>query len=95
MAEAIQDQNTVKSKLGVLFSDGVTLVPIVIDSSSNSMKINIVDTVPAGILALYAAGKSIPRDSNNQPAWCGQSNTNANVLYPFFVDADGAVLIDM
>ena len=95
MTDAIRDQNHVPSKLGVLFSDGVTLVPIKIDSVTNAMMVNRTDVVDAAILALYAAGKPIPRDSNNVPAWCGQSNTDATVSYPIFVDADGAVLVDI
>lgn len=95
MANAPHDQNTVKAKLGVLFSDGVTLVPVAIDSVSNGMKVNTTDTVDAAILALYNAGKPIPRDANGQPAWCAQSNTNSSVIYPVFVDSDGAVLIDL
>lgn len=95
MAEAPHDQNTVKAKLGVLFSDGVTLVPIAIDSSNFGVKVNMTDTVDVAILALYEAGKPIPRDRNGQPAWCAVSNTNSSVIYPLFVDADGAVLIDL
>ncbi len=95
MANALHDQNFVKAKLGVLFSDGVTLVPIAINPSNDGMKINTVDSVSAQILALYNAGKAIPRDENDQPAWSAQSNTDSSVLYPIFVDADGAVLVDM
>lgn len=95
MTEAIRDQNHVPSKLGVLFSDGVTLVPIKIDSSNGGLAINITDTVDAGILALYAAGKAIPRDNNGRPAWAAQSSASATVEFPLFVDSDGAVLVDM
>lgn len=93
--EAIRDQNFVKSKLGVLFSDGETLVPIAINSSNDGVKTNVTDTVDPAILALYAAGKAIPRDANDVPALCAQSNTDENVEFPVFVDADGAILIDM
>ncbi len=94
MTNAIHDQNAVKAKLGVLFSDGVTLVPIAINPANDGMMINSVDTVDASILALYENGKAIPRDENGTPAWCAQSNTDSSVLYPVFVDADGAVLVD-
>ena len=94
MANAPKDQNRVKAKLGVLFSDGVTLVPIALDNSNFGLKTNTTDTVDPSILALYEAGKPIPRDENHQPAWCGVSNTDSSVIYPIFVDADGAVLID-
>lgn len=94
MADAPKDANFVKGKLGVLFSDGVTLVPIKVSADNTGMRINTTDTVDPAILALYEAGKPIPRDANNQPAWCAQSDTDPNVVYPIFVDADGAVLID-
>ena len=95
MTNALRDQNFITSKLGVLFSDGETLVPIKIDSSNSGMTLNVLDTVAAGILALYNAGKPIPRDTNGVPAWSAQSNTDSTVSYPIFVDADGAVLIDL
>ena len=95
MTNAIKDQNFVKSKLGVLFSDGETLVPIKIDPLNDGMCINVTDTVDPSILAPYEAGKAIPRDTNNVPAWSAQSNTDATVSYPIFVDADGAVLVDL
>lgn len=94
MANAPHDQNNVPAKLGVLFSDGVTLVPIKLDSVTRAMMTNTTDTVSAPILALYAAGKALPRDANGNEAWGAQSSTNANVVFPVFVDASGAVLIE-
>lgn len=94
MANAAHDQNAVKTKLGVLFSDGVTLIPIAINPVTGGIKVNTTDTVAAGILALYTNGKTIPRDENDVPAWCAQSNSSSSVVYPLFVDANGAVLID-
>lgn len=94
MADAPLDQNYVKARLGVLFSDGDTLVPIKLSSSSNAMMTNTSDSVDPAILALYNAGKPIPRDANGVPAMCGQSSTNSAVVYPIFVDASGAVLIE-
>lgn len=93
MAQPPQDQNSVKGKLGVLFSDGDTLVPISVNSSNSGMMVNTTDSVSAGILAAYAAGKPIPRDANGQPAWCGQSSADASITLPIFVDAAGAVLV--
>ena len=94
MTKALIDQNYVKSKLGVLFSDGVTLVPIKINSLNGAVQVNAIDTVAPAILTLYTNGMAIPRDSNNQPALCGQSDTNSEVVYPVFVDAAGAILIN-
>lgn len=95
MTDAIRDQNNEPSKLGVLFSDGVTLVPIKRNASNGGMAVNTTDTVDAAILALYNNGKGIPRDSNGVPAWSAQSSTDSTVEYPIFVDADGAVLVDL
>lgn len=94
MADAPLDQNHVKAKLGVLFSDGVTLVPIKLAAGTNAMMTNSTDVVDPAILALYEAGKPIPRDANGEPAWCGQSSTNSAVVYPIFVDLSGAILIE-
>lgn len=95
MSNAIRDNNFIKSKLGVLFSDGETLVPIGINSSNGGVLTNATDVVDAAILALYAAGKPIPRDTNGVPAWCAQSDASETVEFPVFVDATGAILIDM
>lgn len=95
MTNAIRDNNHVRAKLGVLFSDGETLVPIAINSANDAVKMNSTDTVDPAILALYAAGKPIPRDTNGVPAWCAQSSSDPDVVFPVFVDADGGILIDM
>lgn len=92
--DAPHDQNSIKTKLGVLFSDGETLVPIALDPSTNGLKLNTTDVVDSSILDLYVNGKAIPRDSNNQPAWCGESNADSSVIFPVFVDSDGAILVD-
>lgn len=95
MSDALKDQNYVLTKLGVLFSDGVTLVPIKINSSDNGMEVNTTDTVDSSILALYLAGKAIPRDANGVPAWCGEADDSSGAVLPVFVDSDGSVLIDL
>ena len=92
MSDAPKDQNFVKAKLGVLFSDGVTLIPLAIDSSNGGIKVNTTDTISSDIL--QAVANKIPRDSNFEPAWAAVSSTDGSVLYPIFVDATGAVLID-
>ena len=95
MTNALRDQNFITSQLGVLFSDGVTLVPIKIDSSNSGVSVDIVNVVDASILALYEAGKAIPRDTNGVPAWSAQSNTDATISYPVFVNSNGEILIDL
>ena len=96
MAEFIHDQNNVYAKMGVLFSDGITLIPIAINPSGGGMKVNTTDTASSSILALTA--NNIPRqngsDGISRPAWSAQSSTDDTITYPIFVDSDGAVLID-
>lgn len=92
MANAPHDQNNVKAKLGVLFSDGVTLIPISINPLNGGFKVNTVDTVPANILSLTA--NMTPRDADFQPAWEGVSSVDGVTTYPIFVDAMGAILVD-
>lgn len=87
MANAPHDQNFVKAKLGVLFSDGVTLVPIVLNSSTNALKVNTTDVISQTAL------QNAPRDGNYGPAWLGQKDDGTTC--PIYVDATGAVLIDM
>jgi len=92
MANAPHDQNNVKAKLGVLFSDGVTLVPIAINPTNGGVKVNTTDTVSPTILALVA--NKTPRDNNFDPAWEAVSSSVSTTTYPIFVDSSGAVLID-
>lgn len=89
-----QDQNYVRAKFGVLFSDGVTLVPIAINSSNNGVKINTTDVVSAPILAMFA-NKTMPRNLDYyKDCWFGVSNADNVSPLPIFVDASGAILID-
>lgn len=93
--EAPADQNYIRAKFGVLFSDGVTLVPIVVNSSSEGVKVNTTDTVSAGVLALFTS-KIMPRSLEYyKDCWFGVSNTDDSAPLPIFVDSDGAILIDM
>jgi hypothetical protein len=87
MAEAKLDQNHVKSKLGILFSDGLTLVPITINPATGGVRTNTTDSVsPAVFKAL--------RDQNFTPSWIGQSSVDQSII-PIFVDATGAILVDL
>ncbi len=89
------DQNFVRAKFGVLYTDGVTLVPIAINSSNNGVKVNRIATVSAPILAMFANGE-MPRSRDYYKAcWFGVSNADNVSPLPIFVDADGAILIDM
>ncbi len=93
--EAPADQNYVRAKFGVLFSDGVTLVPIAINSSNNGVKVNQIDVVSAPILAMFADG-NMPRSREYyKDCWFGVSTADDISPLPIFVDAGGAILVDM
>ena len=87
MSNAIHDQNFVPIKLGVLCTDGVTLIPIAVNSSGGGMKTDVVSSIsynPTGIDF---------RDENYRPAWMGVDSVTG-LACPIFVNASGEVLID-
>lgn len=97
MATSQHDQNNVYAKMGVLFSDGITLIPIAINPTTGGAKTNTTDTVSPTILALTL--NKTPRANGSdgvfRPAWEGVSSTNSANTYPIFVDSSGAILISM
>ena len=84
---ASRDNNHIAGKLGVLNTDGVTLIPIAIDEGNNGMKINQVDTVS------FTMTPIAPGDENYEKVllWEGTDG----LTYPWVVDSNGAVLVDM
>ncbi len=88
MTNAVRDQNTIPSRLGVLRTDGVTLIPIACDETNfNSMKVNTVDTITVTWPSIS------PKDENY--VGCMMFVGSDGLTYPWAVDADGKVLIDM
>ena len=87
MTNALRDQNHVATKLGVLFSDGTTLVPIEIDVSTGSIMINSSDSIG------FTPNEVAIRDENFEHVLMAVDSTDATKLCPVYVDADGAVLI--
>ena len=87
MTNASLDQNNVATKLGVLFSDGVTLVPIAINPSTGRVRTNSTDTlsVPAGTIALS--------DENRKRVLMGINSVDGTPI-PVYVDTEGKVLIE-
>lgn len=81
------DQNFVKGKLGVLCTDGVTLIPIAIDPSTGGIKVDVMSTIS------YTPTPIAPRDENYQAVWLFQGTDG--LTYPANVNADGALLVDM
>lgn len=88
MANAPLDQNHVAGKLGVWCVDGMTVIPIAIDSSTGALMVNTTDTIG------FIPGTIDFRDENYKPCWMAQDSVDGSPI-PIFVDADGAVLIDM
>lgn len=84
--QAVADQNRVRSRLGVLFSDGVTTVPIRIDEATGAMGVNTSDTISVPWPSIS------PRDENYR--FCMMFVGTDGLTYPWAVDADGNVLID-
>lgn len=81
------DQNHVGAKFGVLFSDGVTLIPIAM-SADGKMMFNTTDVISQAALNID------PRDENYKTAWMGVSSVDGVTPIPIYVDATGAVLVD-
>ena len=83
---APQDQNFIKGKMGVLNTDGVTLIPIACDETTGAMRINTTDTVEVTLSPIS------PKDENFNN--CMMFVGTDGLAYTWVVDADGKVLID-
>lgn len=83
--EAPHDQNRVKAKLGVLCTDGVTVLPIEIDPVTGGVTVDTVSTIG------FTPGTIDFRDQNYQACWMAQNSVDGTLI-PIFVNANGAVL---
>jgi hypothetical protein len=91
MTDASRDGNFVPGKLACLNTDtvqGQHLVPIVINSSNNGIKINTVDTISFTMRAID------PRDDNYIGCWLFKSSTDG-LTYPAVANSSGELLIEM
>lgn len=86
MANAKRDNNHVETKLGVLFSDGVTLVPIALDASGLVM-VNTTDTIG------FTPNPIALKDENFENVLLAENSVDGTTI-PVYVDATGAILID-
>ncbi len=90
MANARKDQNGANCWLGVSCVDGVTLVPIMIDTAAGGVRVDdstVISFTPNPNQALL-------RDENNVPVMKGVSSADPSVLLPIYVNpATGAILI--
>jgi len=85
--EAPADQNHIRSKMGVLNTDGRTLVTIKINESNGGMMINTIDTIS------FTMTPIAPRDENFNKVLLWQGTDG--LAYPWVVNAQGQVLIAM
>ena len=87
MSNAPKDQNFVRSKLAVLNTDGVTLIPIKVNELTGAMKVNTTDTIS------FVMSPISPKDENFKTClmWVG---TNG-LTYPWVANASGEVLISL
>lgn len=85
MTDASRDQNHVPAKLGVLNTDGVTLVPIKINPTTGGM---LVDTMGMISFTMVPIG---PEDENYNKVllWEGTDG----LTYPWVVNSNGEVLV--
>jgi len=72
--------------MGVLNTDGTTLVPIKINPSNNGMKINRTDTIS------FTMTPIAPSDENYNKVLLWQGTDG--LTYPWVCNSDGEVLID-
>ena len=85
----LREQNRIPIWWGISSEDGVTPVPIRINSITNRVKMDIgTSTMPV----MSRLTGSLPRDGNRIPCVGGQSNTDATVVIPISVNpATGAI----
>ena len=86
MADAVIDQNYVKSRLAVLNTDGVTLVPIAVNETTGEMRVNNTDTIS------FTMTPIAPHDENFNKVMLFKGTDG--LAYPWVANSDGEVLID-
>lgn len=80
------DQNFVRSKMGVLNTDGRTLVTIKYDESNNGMRVNYTDTISFTMTPIDLRDENF----NKVLLWEGTDG----LTYPWVVNASGEVLVN-
>lgn len=87
MADAPRDGNFIAGKLGVLNTDGITLVPIAINESNGGMKVNTTDTISFTMIPISHEDENYVN--------CLLFVGTDGLTYPAVCDSAGAVLIDL
>jgi len=89
MADAKRDENNVPTLLGVLESDGETLVPIEVNvSSNNSLSVSDAST------GSDFGPEDAPRDQNYVPALLAVSSADGVTPVVVYATSDGKLLVD-
>lgn len=91
MTSIQRDANRVPVWCGVSSTDGVTLIPIQMDSSTGAVKVeNDITTMPV----MSALPTSIPRDANRVTIVAGVSSADSTLIIPVSVNpATGALQV--
>ena len=85
--DAIRDENSITSMLALSFVDGVTVVPIQIDSTNGGVMVDTVNTVSTA--AMNAA-----RDENDVTTLMAVDSVSGDPIPVFADPATGAILTD-
>ena len=83
---APHDQNFIAAKMGVLNTDGTTLVTIKVNESNGGMKVNTTDTIS------FTMTPIAPEDENFNKVLLFEGTDG--LTYPLVVNSSGEVLID-
>lgn len=81
----VKDNNFIPAKIGVLCTDGVTLVNVAV-SSGGGVAVDGVSVIG------FTPGSIDFRNENYRPCWMAQNSVSGAPI-PIFVNASGAVLI--
>jgi len=88
MTNAKRDQNYIPVRMGVLFSDGETLIPIAINADG-TLRVNTWATISQAVRNVAY------REENGVTVMKGVSSVDGTTVLPIFVDSGGAVLVDI
>lgn len=88
MANASRDENNVPTLLAGLETDGVTLVPIKVNSSNHGIMCS------EGTTGTDHGPTNAPRDSNFVPALMAVSSTDGVTPVVVYATSDGQLLVD-
>jgi hypothetical protein len=84
--QASKDQNHISSKLGLLYTDGVTPVPIQVKTDGSM-------ACAFGLSITFDPENIAPRDENAVPVWLGRNSVTGAAI-PIYVTENGQVLME-